>query len=208
MRTHGWSGELPHDELQARDRILSAARRLMADGESPGVADVARLVGVSRQTVYRYYRSTEELLDAAALAAVGELVDHLSAHVAEFLRGPDVDHADAMVEVVLWVYLHLHDDPVMVRLVSPGRLSASLRALTAPSSLTLGQVLLDQMPIDWDALGLGGRARAELVEHLLRMLQSLVLDPGDRSLEEQRRYLGRWLAPAVRALAVAPAGAR
>jgi hypothetical protein len=92
--------------------------------------------------------------------------------------------------------------------VSPGRLSASLRALTAPSSLTLGQVLLDQMPIDWDALGLGGRARAELVEHLLRMLQSLVLDPGDRSLEEQRQYLGRWLAPAVRALAVAPAGAR
>lgn len=205
MRTHGWAGELPHDEQQARDRILSAARRFMESGESPGVADVARAVGVSRQTVYRYYRSTEDLLDAAALDAVSELVDHLAAHVADFLADPDVDHADAMVEVVLWVYLHLHDDPVMVRLVSPGRLSASLRALTAPSSLSLGRVLLDQMPIDWDGLGLGGPQRAELVEHLLRMLQSLVLDPGDRSLEEQRQYLGRWLAPAVRALATAPA---
>ena len=202
MRTHGWAGELPHDEQQARARILAVARRLMAGGDTPGVAEVARAVGVSRQTVYRYYRSAEDLLDAAALDAVGELVDHLAAHVAEFLREPGTDHADAMVEVVLWVYLHLHDDPVMVRLVSPGRLSASLRALTAPSSLSLGQVLLDQMPIDWERLGLGGPQRAELVEHLLRMLQSLVLDPGDRSLEEQRQYLGRWLAPAVRALAV------
>jgi hypothetical protein len=40
------------------------------------------------------------------------------------------------------------------------------------------------------------------------MLQSLVLDPGDRSLEEQREYLGRWLPPPLRALAVEPAGAR
>lgn len=208
MRTHGWAGELPHDERQARDRLVSAARRLMEGGDSPGVAEVARAVGVSRQTVYRYYRSTEDLLDAAALDAVAELVDHLAAHVAEFLREPGVDHADALVEVVLWVYLHLHDDPVMVRLVSPGRLSASLRALTAPSSLSLGETLLDQMPIDWDALGLGGAQRAELVEHLLRTLQSLVLDPGDRSPEEQRQYLGRWLAPAVRALAAQPAGSR
>ena len=57
MRTHGWAGELPLDEQQARDRILSAARRLMASGDGPGVAEVARAVGVSRQTVYRYYRS-------------------------------------------------------------------------------------------------------------------------------------------------------
>ncbi|HUR13329.1 MAG TPA: TetR/AcrR family transcriptional regulator [Mycobacteriales bacterium] len=200
MRTHGWAGELPRDEQQARDRIVSAARRLMGSGDAPGIADVARAVGVSRQTVYRYYRTTEELLDAAALDAVGELLDRLSAHVEQFLHDPRVDHADAMVEVVLWVYVHLHDDLVMVRLVSPGRLSTSVRGLTAASSVSLGRTLLDEMPIDWAALGLGVPERADLVEHLLRMLQSLVLDPGDRTLDEQRAYLGRWLAPAVRAL--------
>lgn len=201
MRTHGWAGELPRDEEQARGRILAAVRRALEAGDRPGIADVARAVGVSRQTVYRYYRTTEELLDAAALDAVEDLIDHLAAHVEEFLRDPDVDHADAMVEVVLWIYAHLRDDPVMVRLVSPGRLSTSLRALTAASSLSLGRTLLDQMPIDWQAVGLDGARRADLVEHLLRMLQSLVLDPGDRSTEEQRAYLSRWVAPAIRALA-------
>ncbi|MDP9182557.1 MAG: TetR/AcrR family transcriptional regulator [Actinomycetota bacterium] len=200
MRTHGWAGEIPRDERQARDRILAAVRRAMEAGERPGISDVARAVGASRQTVYRYYRTSEELLDAAALDAVWELVDHLSAHVEEFLQDTAVDHADAMVEAVVWVYQHLHDDPVMVRLVSPGRLSSSLRALTAASSLSLGRTLLDEMPIDWQSLGLDGERRADLVEHLLRMLQSLVLDPGDRTIDEQRDYLSRWLAPAVRAL--------
>jgi AcrR family transcriptional regulator len=200
VRTHGWAGQLPRDEQQARDRILSATRRMMERRESPGIADVARAVGVSRQTVYRYYRTTEQLLDAAALDAIGELVDRLVGHVEEFLKQPGVDHADAMVEVVLWVYLHLRDDPVMVRLVSPGRLSAALRALTAPSSMSLGRALLDEMPIDWRGLGLDAVQRTGLVEQLLRMLQSLVLDPGDRTTEQQRDYLGRWLAPAIRAL--------
>jgi len=200
VRTHGWAGEIPADELQARSRILSAARRAMEAGDRPGIADVARAVGASRQTVYRYYGSTEELLDAAALDAVGELVDQLAAHVADFLEQPGVDHADAMVEVVVWVWTHLRDDPVMVRLVTPGRLSTSLRALTAPTSLSLGRTLLAGMPIDWDGLGLDEVVRAELVEQLLRMLQSLVLDPGDRSPRDQRDYLGRWLAPSIRAL--------
>jgi AcrR family transcriptional regulator len=200
LRTHGWAGEIPSDELQARSRILGATRRAMEAGERPGIAEVARVVGASRQTLYRYYRSTEDLLDAAALDAVGELVDQLAGHVAEFLEQPGVDHADAMVEVVVRVWATLRDDPVMVRLVSPGRLSASLQALTAPSSLSLGRTLLAGMPIDWEGLGLDEAARAELVEQLLRMLQSLVLDPGDRSPHEQRAYLGRWLAPSIRAL--------
>jgi AcrR family transcriptional regulator len=201
VRTHGWAGEIPSDEVQARSRILGAARRAMEAGERPGIADVARAVGASRQTVYRYYRSTEDLLDAAALDAVAELVEQLATHVAEFLEQPGVDHADAMVEVVVWVWAHLRDDPVMVRLVTPGRLSTSLQAITAPSSLSLGRTLLTGMPIDWEGLGLDETARAELVEQLLRMLQSLVLDPADRTPQEQRAYLGRWLAPSIRALA-------
>ena len=208
MRTHGWAGALPRDEQQARERILSATRRMMDRRDSPGIAEVARAVGVSRQTVYRYYATTEQLLDAAALQAVGELVDHLAAHVGEFLEDPRVDHADAMVEVVLWVYLQLRDDPVMVRLVSPGRLGATLTGLTSPSSVSLGRALLDRMPIDWADLGLDAEQRAGLVEHLLRMLQSLVLDPGDRTTEQQRDYLSRWLAPAVRALGSGSLAAR
>jgi len=199
VRTHGWAGELPHDEEQARGRILSATREFMAAGSAPGIAEVARTIGISRQTVYRYYPTTEDLLDAATLDAVVDLVDQLEDHVEEFLRAPDVDPADALVDVVLWVHSRLREDPVLVRLVSPGRLDRSLRGLTSSSSQSLGQALLEQMPIDWHGLGLDGAERAELVEHLLRTLQTLVLDPGGRTPEEWRAYLDRWLAPAIRA---------
>ena len=200
MRTHGWAGALPRDEDQARERILTATRRFMSAGETPGIAEVARAIGISRQTVYRYFGTTEELLDAASLAAVADLVEQLSAHVGDFLRSPQVDHADVLVDVVVWVHQRLRDDPVLVRLLSPGRLDRSIHGLTAPSSVALGRVLLDQMPIDWQQLGLDSDVQTELVEHLLRSLQTLVLDPGDRTPEQLRAYLDRWLAPAIRAL--------
>ena len=202
MRTHGWAGELPRDEDQARGRILASTRALMATGDAPGIADVARAVGISRQTVYRYFGTTDELLDAAAVDAVADLVEQLPEHVEAFARSPDVDHADVLVDVVVWVHGRLLHDPVLVRLVSPGRLDNVVHGLTAASSLSLGRLLLDRMPIDWQALGVDGGVRAELVEHLLRMLQTLVLDPGDRTPEQLRAYLSRWLAPAIRDLAV------
>jgi AcrR family transcriptional regulator len=200
VRTHGWSGELPVDEDQARGRILAVTRALITEGGAPGIAEVARAVGVSRPTVYRYFGTTEALLDAASLDAITDLVEQLSEHVEHFVRSPQVDHADVLVDVVVWVLGRLREDPVLARLVTPGRLDATLRNLTAASSISLGQELLNRMPIDWTALGLPVELRAELVEHLLRMLQSLVLDPADRSPAQQRAYLDRWLAPALRQL--------
>ena len=202
MRTHGWAGELPQDEAQARQRILAATRAcLAADGvKGAGTSDVARAVGVTRQTIYRYYATTEELLNAAALEVVAELLDQIAVHVQHFLAGTGGDAGDAVVEVLAYVYEHLRNDPSLNRLLTPGRLGGAVKELTAPSSILLGQSLLTRFPVDWDAIGLDEAARQELVEHLLRTLQSLVLDPGtpERSGAELRAYLGRWIAPALR----------
>jgi hypothetical protein len=72
--------------------------------------------------------------------------------------------------------------------------------LTAPSSIALGGKLLAGFGIDWSRVGLAEAEQLELVEHLLRTLQSFVLDPGDpaRTGEELRAYLRRWVAPALR----------
>ena len=204
MRTHGWAGQLPLDELEARQRLLAAARQcLEQDGVSgAGIADVARAVGVTRQTVYRYYATTEELLNAAALETVAGLFDQVTAHVAAHLgtRGRQGSPADAAVEVVVevlaYVAEHLREDHALNRLLTPGRLSSAVRELTSPSSIALGQSLLNRFPVDWDALSVD---RAELVEHLLRVLQSLVLDPGTppRDGAALRGYLHRWVGPAL-----------
>src|SRR4051812_27862181 len=142
MRTHGWAGELPDDEVQARSRILAATRHLMATGTSPGIAEVARTVGISRQTVYRYYGATEDLLDAAALDALVGMLEQLAEHVDATVRTARVDHADVLVEIVLWVHRHLLTDPVLCRLVTPGQLSRHAQALTRASSISLGGDLL------------------------------------------------------------------
>jgi len=201
VRTHGWAGRPPTDDAEARSRILAAARARLADAGSTSTSEVAELLGVTRQTVYRYYRSTEDLLNAAAMDAVGELMSDLIEHVRRHLAETGGDAADGVVEVVAFVFEHLRDDPALNHLIAPGRISSTLAGLTAPSSIALGRSLLAGFPIDWEAAGLEADLQRELVEHLLRTLQSLVLDPGDpgRSGDELRAYLQRWVAPAVRA---------
>jgi AcrR family transcriptional regulator len=203
VRTHGWGGQPPRDDAEARARILAATRSRLAETGSTGTSEVAEILGVTRQTVYRYFPSTEELLNAAAMDAVSQLVSQLVEHVGRHVAEGGGDAGDAVVEVVAFVYEHLRDDPALNRLIAPGRISSTVAGLTAPSSIALGRSLLAGFPIDWEAAGLEGDLQRELVEHLLRTLQSLVLDPGDpeRSGTELRAYLQRWVAPAVRTTA-------
>ncbi len=85
MRTHGWAGRPPRDGVEARARILPAARARLAETGSTTTAEVAEILGVTRQTVYRYFPSTEELLNAAAMDAVTDLVSQLVEHVSQHL---------------------------------------------------------------------------------------------------------------------------
>ncbi len=200
MRSHGWSGEPPANADEARARLLAAARERISETGTTSTSEVAELVGVTRQTVYRYYPTTEDLLNAAALDAVADLVDQLVEHVQQHLVATQGDAADAAVEVVAYVYEHLRTDPALNRLIAPGRISSTLSGLTAPSSIALGGKLLAGFGIDWSAAGLAEDDRLQLVEHLLRTLQSFVLDPGEtaRTGDELRSYLQRWVAPALR----------
>lgn len=201
MRAHGWAGSPPADAAEARTRILAATRERLASAGTASTAEIAELLGVTRQTVYRYFATTEELLNAAAMTAVSELTAGLVGHVNAHLAATGGDAGDAVVEVVAYVYEHLREDPALNRLLAPGRMSATVAGLTAPSSIAIGRELLAGFGIDWTELGLGETAQRELVEHLLRTLQSLVLDPGDppRDGAQARAYLQRWLAPALRA---------
>ena len=185
---------------EARTRILAATRHRLTQTGSTNISEVAEDLGVTRQTVYRYFPTTDDLVDAAALDAVAELTGQLGEHVRRHLARTGGDAGDAAVEVVAFVYEHLRDDPALNRMVAPGRLTSTVAGLTAPESIALGRELLAGFGLDWAALGLDDDAQRELVEHLLRTLQTLVLDPGSppRSGDQVRAYLQRWLAPAVR----------
>ena len=201
MRAHGWGGRPPADADEARTRIVDATRARLTAAGTTSTSEIAEVLGVTRQTVYRYFPTTEDLLDAAAMDAVAELEADLVDHVVKHLADTSGDAADAVVEVVAYVYEHLRDDPVLNRLLAPGRISRTIAGITAPSSIVLGSKLLSGFGIDWSEVGLAEDERLELVEHLLRTLQSFFLDPGDpeRTGEELRAYLRRWVTPALRA---------
>ncbi len=56
---------------RTRKAIVEAAMRLMADGRTPTIAEVAEAADVSRRTIYMYFPTLEHLLLDATLGALG-----------------------------------------------------------------------------------------------------------------------------------------
>jgi AcrR family transcriptional regulator len=145
--------------------------------------------------VYRYYRTTEDLLTATAIDATGAFLARLEAHLAEREWTP----AEAIVEGVAFTLEQLPKDPYLGLLLTPGRISVFSRDFTSETAIATGRAMIERFPIDWTAHGLTGDDLDEVVEQMLRMTQSFVVDPGTppRTGANLRGYLSRWLAPAV-----------
>ena len=62
--------------------------------------------------------------------------------------------------------------------------------------------------VDWAAAGFDDGSVDELAEHLLRVIQSFVIDAGrpPRTGEQMRAYLRRWVSPALKIGASGQAG--
>jgi AcrR family transcriptional regulator len=196
VRTHGWSGAAPASDDEAVTRILDAASKAIdARGADFSIADVARTLGVTRQTVYRYFPSTDALLVAAAVRAAADFADRVEAH----LQGI-TDPVDAVAEAIATVLEWLPKDKHLGLLIGPGRPSLHIESVTGDVALDFGHAMVRRFDVDWTGLGYTDRDLDELAEHLLRIIQSFVTDPGrpPRTGVELRDYLRRWVGSAVR----------
>lgn len=205
MRTHGWSGSAPATDEEAVARILDAAGGAIdARGEEFSITDVARTLGVTRQTVYRYFPSTDALLQASAQRAATGFLDRLAAHL-HGVTGPDDAVAEGIATALEW----LPEDKHIGLLLKPGQASAFSQTVTSDVALQFANSMLRRFDVDWAALDLSDADLDELAEHLLRIIQSFIIDPGrpPRRGTELRTYLRRWVGAAVAPeIAVTPAG--
>jgi AcrR family transcriptional regulator len=195
VRTHGWSGSAPATDDEAIARILDAAGKAIdARGADFSIADVARTLGVTRQTVYRYFASTDALLVAAAVHAAADFLDRLAEH----LNGI-TDPVEAVAEAIATALEWLPKDKHIGLLVVPGRANAHTESVTSDVALQFANSMLRRFDVDWAAVGFTDDDLHELAEHLLRIIQSFVLDPGrpPRTGEDLRNYLRRWVGGAV-----------
>jgi len=194
VRTHGWSGAKPASNEEAIARILDAAGKAIEDhGADFSISDVARTVGVTRQTVYRYFSSTEALLVAGAVHAVDGFLDRMTAHMAG-VHEP----AKAVTEAVATALEWLPREKYIGLLMVPGG-ATHVESVTSDIALRFGRDMVDRLDVDWAAAGYGDADLDELAEHLLRIIQSFVIDPGrpPRRGGELRAYLSRWVGSAL-----------
>ncbi len=195
MRTHGWGGATPASDEEAIERILDAASAAIDErGAAMRVADVARALEVSRQTVYNYFPGNS-LLEAVATRSGVRFIERLAAH----LEGI-TDPVEALVESFAFTLEWLpNDKPVQLMLANDfGRTSTEV---TSDMAKQFGHGILAGLDVDWAALGMDNHAIDDLVEYMLRLLQSFMIDPGrpPRSGAALRGYVRRWLGPVVTA---------
>lgn len=200
MRTHGWGGAAPATDDEAKARILAAASAAIdVRGPDLSIADVARTLGVTRQTVYRYFPSTDALLVAAALDAADGFLDRLAAHVVGI-----TDPADAVTEGIATALEWLPHDKHIGLLLAPDRDNAFTANVTSDVAVQFASSMLRRFDVDWTATGFSDNELAELAEHLLRIIQSFVIDPGRRRGRQLREYLRRWVGSTLVQVPVTP----
>jgi AcrR family transcriptional regulator len=197
VRRHGWGGSPPADEIEARQRIIEAAMRCVDQQGARRftLAHVASDLGVIRQTVYRYFSSTDDLLSAVGQVAVEDFLDELVEHLRRY-----TSPSAWVVEAVAVTLERLPSRPYLTLLLAAGSTGPFTTGVTSPEAMAVTHELFKRSRIDWIAEGYSPRDLDELIELLLRLVQSMVVDPPDppRSPRALRRYLRRWIAPALR----------
>jgi hypothetical protein len=102
----------------------------------------------------------------------------------------------------------LPEDKHIGLLIMPGQPNPHTESVTSDVALDFGHSLVRRFDVDWAGLGYTDEDLAELVEHLLRIIQSFVIDPGrpPRRGAELRSYLRRWVGAAIQPSAEPPIG--
>ncbi|OBH93554.1 TetR/AcrR family transcriptional regulator [Mycobacterium scrofulaceum] len=195
MRSHGWSGNTPASDEEAIERILDAADRIIDErGSAMRIADVARALGVTRQTVYRYFPGTQALLVASAMRSADGFLDRMAAH----LEGV-TDPVLAITEGMAFAIEELASDNQVEFVLSQRHRGGQQVSIISDTALAFGRSMLHRYDIDWESYGFDDAGLDELNEFSLRVLHSFLADPGrpPRSGTDLRRYLTRWLGPAI-----------
>ena len=196
MGRKGWGGAPPADDAEARKRIVVAAldRIERCGARHTSLSGVAGDLGITRPTIYRHFGSSEELLAAAAEIAL----DGWTARIGEMTQGME-DAAELLTEAVAFLIERLPGEPLLAMLLETDRTRLIGKQMVMPAAVRRSRIMLQCTHIDWAAMGFGGQRLDELVEFVLRLVQSMVIAPSDppRDGTALRAYLRQWIQPIV-----------
>jgi AcrR family transcriptional regulator len=196
MGHHGWKGNPPGTEDEARRRIIDAAAACL-DQFGPAkttLSDVASELGVTRQTVYRYYANLADLLGALAQAGLEDFVERMERHLSTFTTP-----ADVAIESVVYAVQAIPQERHIGALFQAGETEVFSRDVTSSMAFSLGADMLRRVPVDWSEIGIRDEELEGLAEILMRLFVSFLQYPAapPRTEDELRTLVRRWLSPAL-----------
>lgn len=185
-----WSGDVPADSDDARQRILEAAVRCVSrvGVERTSTALIAREAGISRPTLYAYFANREEIVIQAAEQAVLTIIERLQAHCRMFSTP-----AERVVEALMFAVEQIRTEPAMAVYYEPGH-------------VRLGPLGTDEIYFASQALEPAAELAPQLRDSLTDaaelfarlMISLLTRGPASpRTTTEDRAYLHRWLPAAL-----------
>lgn len=186
-------------DLKTPELILDAAVRCheRLGAENASMVDIATEAGVGRTTLYRYYKSRDEILAQAIVRDISEIFERLAARLAE-----QAQLEDKIVEGFLFCLAEFRRRPVLSLMLKQD--SATLLnhlGLRADALNETGMALT--RPIYNQALAQQrlreGVTLEDFVEWITRILLSLQTTPSHH-LDEQiaaRQFLRRFLIPSL-----------
>ena len=196
MGHHGWQGNPPRTEDEARQRIIAATTSCVErlGSTRTTVSEVAAELGVTRQTVYRYYPSHAELLGAVAQAGLDDFVDRMVTHLSTFTTP-----ADVAIESIVYAVEAIPQEPSIGLLFQAGETEFFSREATSSMAVSVGADILRRIPVDWTEIGVQDEELDGLAEILMRLFASFLQYPADppASADELRALARRWLGPAL-----------
>ncbi|GAB2832479.1 TetR/AcrR family transcriptional regulator [Lentzea nigeriaca] len=197
MGHHGWQGNPPGTEQEARRRIVEAATACIdrAGLARTSLSDVAAEAGVTRQTVYRYFPRLTDVLSAVAIAGAEEFAGRMERHLTSF-RSP----AEVAVESVVFGVRAVPREPYLGLLLQAGEGDFFTDAVASVQWFTLGARILRNVPVDWAAAGVTTDDDfAGLAEVLMRLFLSFLQHPSTPAVtdDQMRALVRRWVGPAL-----------
>ncbi|OZC83385.1 hypothetical protein CH282_15595, partial [Rhodococcus sp. 06-418-1B] len=158
------------------------------------VAAVARELGVTRQTVYRYFPDVDQLLLTAARREASSFVELLITRLANV--SPD---SDAVVEALAFVIEELPRWRVVAAATVEAGATTMMSIMRSPNALEHLHDVATRSGIGWHRYGVRDDEVEDFIEHLIRTVHSLLLCPPPLgwSPTRLREHLSRWVVPVV-----------